>query len=130
MSQSLPPSITQPFNPIASINHNSEEFIFSQSPAALLTAALPTAKTLKDFMTEFQIAKELDITADNVGQIRCCMLLIEYNRLQSYELKGSNTDAIAPLLSQEVHQFAAETSTCTHEQQRSHNDFVYDLIKK
>lgn len=115
-------SLTQPFQVITPINHNSGS-ISSQT-----SVKLPTSNELKDFITKFQRDEELD-AIDNVKQVESDIMSTEYNRLQSYEL-GGTVDAIVPPSAQDVRQLTAETSTRTYQQQRSYNDFVYTLIKK
>ena len=50
-----------------------------------LSTALPTSKALKDFMTQFQGAEELDVI-DNVGQVEGNIMLTGYNRLSNQQL--------------------------------------------
>ncbi len=69
----------------------------------------------------------LDVV-DDVEQVESDIMLTGYDGLQSHELRD-NVDAIAPPSAQDVRQFVAETSIWTHQQQRSHHDFVYTLIK-
>src|SRR6266496_5335469 len=73
---------------ITPINHNSGS-ISSQPPTVL-----PTSKALKDFMTEFQSAEELDVV-DDVEQVESDIMLTGYDGLQSHELRD-NVDAITP----------------------------------
>lgn len=116
-------SLAQPPQ-ITSINHN------GKCMASELSTALPTSKTLKDFMTEFQGAEEHEVI-DDIGQVEGDITLTGYNRSRLYKLRTSVQDSIvSPPSAQDIRQFATETSMRTHQQQRNHNDFVYSLIKK
>ena len=92
---------------------------------------LPTSQALKVFMTEFERDEELNVMDDDVKQVEGNTMLMGYDGSQSQELRVSGVHSTTvPPSAQDVRQFAAETSIRTHQQQRSHNDFVYTLIKK
>ena len=120
-----PSSLTQPFSRMTPAHHG-DGSVSSQATSP----PLPTSQALKVFMTEFERDEELNLT-DDVKHVEGDRVLMGYDGSQSHELRGSGVDrATVPPSVQDVGQFAVETSIRTHQQQTSHNDFVYTLIKK
>src|SRR5579859_4653889 len=125
---SLPPSsssLTQPFSQMTPVHQGDGSMSSQATPPPL-----PTSQALKVFMTEFERDEELNLT-DDVKHVEGDRVLMGYDGSQSHELRGSGVDSTTvPPSVQDVRQFAVETSIRTHQQQTSHNDFVYTLIKK
>ena len=117
-----PNSLTQPLSRMTPAHHGDGSVSSQATPPPL-----PTSQALKVFMTEFERDEELNVTDDIEGNT----MLMGYDGSQSQELRVSGVHSTTvPPSAQDVRQFAAETSIRTHQQQRSHNDFVYTLIKK